>query len=242
MAQQSLASPVKPWWNPASRCVVFLLAASSIACLLLDFYGICPMRLFTVLFFLPAMFVLLALAWVNRLWGNGDLWQAVVIGLIGGLLAAIAYDLFRLPFVFAREWGLSSIIHPMPLFKVFPRFGAMILGQPVEQSSYGMLTQLLGWAYHFSNGATFGVMYMALIGNATRRHWAWGIVMALCLELGMLLTPYPGYFGIPITVRFICVTVMAHSIFGAGLGLSVHRISDYFKNLSTDPSCRLGAG
>src|SRR6476619_209257 len=115
MAQQSLASPVKPWWNPASRCVVFLLAASSIACLLLDFYGLCPMRLFTLLFFLPAMFVLLALACLDRLRGNGDLWVGVFIGLTGCLLAAIGYYLFRLPFVFAREWGLSSLISPMPL-------------------------------------------------------------------------------------------------------------------------------
>jgi len=35
-----------------------------------------------------------------------------MIGLAGGLLAAISYDIFRIPFVFAREWGIASIVPP----------------------------------------------------------------------------------------------------------------------------------
>src|SRR5690242_2235659 len=57
--------------------------------------------------------------------GDGKFCRAVVIGVIGGLLAAVAYDVFRLPFVFAKEWGIASIVPPMKRFKVFPRFGAM---------------------------------------------------------------------------------------------------------------------
>src|SRR6266404_5032687 len=159
-----VALPKKSYWNTGGRWLVFLLAASSIACLLFDFYRLCQMRLFTVFIF---------------------------------LLAALAYDTFRLPFVFAKEWGIASVIPPMKLFKVFPRFGAMILGQPIEQSSYSMTTQIVGWIYHFSNGATFGVMYVAMIGHPTRRHWVWAVVMALALELGLLLTPYPQVFNIP---------------------------------------------
>src|SRR4051812_19915737 len=107
-----VSSHGKPWWNARGRCLVFLLASSSIACLLLDFYGVCPMRLFTIMFFLPAMLILGAMAAVDRFQGNGELWRAVLIGLSGGLLAAIAYDVFRLPFVFAREWGLTSVFTP----------------------------------------------------------------------------------------------------------------------------------
>ena len=110
---------------------------------------------------------------------------------------------------------------PMNLFKVFPRLGAMILGQPIEQTTYSLSARVLGWIYHFSNGATFGVIYVAMIGNPTRRHWTWAVLMALALELGMLLTPYPQVFNIPVTVRFVIVTVAAHAIFGVGLGLTV---------------------
>jgi len=210
-----------PPWTAASRGVVFVLASSSIACLLADFYGWCPMRIFTPFIFLPAFLALLALAVGDRLRGDGQVWRAVWVGLLGGLLAAVAYDVFRLPFVFAREWGLAGIVPPMNLFKVFPRFGAMVLGEPLEQTTYAPVTQLVGWLYHFSNGATFGVMYVALVGDARRRHWAWAVLMALGLELGMLLTPYPQVFNIPVTARFVMVTVAAHAIFGVGLGFSV---------------------
>jgi hypothetical protein len=211
--------------------VVFLLAASSIACLLFDFYRLCPMRIFTLFVFAPAMVALLGFAVFDRFRGDGLLWRAVLIGFVGGLLAAVAYDVFRLPFVFSKEWGIASIVPPMNLFKVFPRFGAMVLGQPIEQSHYAITTQIVGWIYHFSNGATFGVMYVAMIGNPTRRHWAWAVAMALALEIGMLLTPYPQVFGIQVTTRFVVVTVAAHGIFGVGLGTTVRALARYFGNV-----------
>ena len=219
-------------WTARSRMVVFALAASSIACLLADFYGLCPMRIFTPFIFLPAFLVLCTLAVSDRVRGDGHVWRAVWIGLFAGLLAAVAYDVFRLPFVFAKEWGIDSIVPPMKLFKVFPRFGAMVLGQPVEQATYSQAAHIIGWIYHFSNGATFGVMYLALIGDGRRRHWAWAVVFALGLELGMLFTPYPKVFGIPLTARFVIVTIAAHAIFGAGLGLAVR----YFARRVAPPS------
>jgi hypothetical protein len=205
-------------WTIAGRTVVFVLASSSIACLLAEFYAICPMRLSTPFVFCPALLALLAFAWLDPAQGDRQLQRAVWIGLVGGLLAAIAYDLFRLPFVFAKEWGIASVIPPMNLFKVFPRFGALILGEPIEQSSYSLAARVLGWAYHFSNGGTFGIMYMALIGNPRGRRWTWAVVFALTLELGVLLTPYPAVFSIPVTSRFVLVTMAAHGIFGLILG------------------------
>jgi hypothetical protein len=184
------------------------------------------MRLFTVFFFLPALLAMLGFAFFDRQRADGQLWRAVKIGISGGLLAAVAYDIFRLPFVFAKEWGIASVVPPMHLFKVFPRFGAMILGQPIEQSSYALSTQILGWAYHFSNGATFGVMYLAIIGEGTRRHWSWAVLFAVALELGMLLTPYPSVFNIPVTPRFVVVTMAAHAIFGVGMGFAVRWLAN----------------
>ncbi len=212
-------------WTARSRGLIFVLAASSIACLLADFYQLCPMSFFTPFIFLPAFVTLCALAVLDRQRGSGHVWRAVWIGLLGGLLAALAYDAFRLPFVFAKEWGLDAIVPPMKLFKVFPRFGAMVLGQPIEQSSYSLAAQLIGWLYHFSNGATFGVMYLALIGDAQRRHWIWAVLFAMGLEMGMLLTPYPQVFNLPLTARFVIVTLAAHGIFGVGLGWATRWLS-----------------
>lgn len=178
------------------------------------------MRIFTPFIFMPALVLLFAFTVLDRLRGDRQLWRAVWIGLVAGLLAAVAYDVFRLPFVFAKEWGIDSVVPAMNLFKVFPRFGAMVLGEPIEQHGYSLAAHVIGWIYHFSNGAAFGVMYLAIVGDGGRRHWAWAVLFALVLELGMLFTPYPTAFRIPVTTRFVLATVAAHAVFGVGLGLS----------------------
>jgi hypothetical protein len=189
-----------------------------------DFYGVCPMRVFAGAVFIPAMVLLAGLALYDHWRGDGKLKRAVIIGAVGGLLAAVAYDLFRLPFVFARQWGIAGVVPALNLFKVFPAFGAMLLGQPIQQAHYSQAVQCLGWLYHFSNGLTIGIMYLALIGNGSRRHWGWAVLVALVLELGMLFTPYPHIFGIPISLRFVLVTLAAHAVFGVCLGICVKRL------------------
>ncbi|HEX8204071.1 MAG TPA: hypothetical protein VF590_26580, partial [Isosphaeraceae bacterium] len=139
------------FWSWPGRLVVFTLAATSIWCLLAEFYGVCSMRTFTLYVSLPATALLVVLTVLDLGRGDGRLFRGVIIGAAAGLIAAVGYDLFRLPFVYARAWGIATIVPPLPLYKVFPRFGAMILGQPLEQPSYSLAAILIGWAYHFSN-------------------------------------------------------------------------------------------
>ena len=152
-----------------------------------------------------------------------------MIGVVSGLTAAVVYDLFRLPFVCARAWGIDSIVPPLNLFKVFPAFGAMILGEATAQTDYSFSAYLIGWTYHFSNGMTFGVMFVAWLGEITKSRWIWGMAMAVGLELGMLLTPYPNVFGIPLTATFVGVTLAAHFLFGATMGLSARRLASNWR-------------
>ena len=211
-------------WTPAWRALVFVLAASSIWCLLAQFYGLCSMRTFTFHISIPALAVLSTLVLIDGRCGDRKFMRNILIGAAAGLIAAVAYDVFRLPFVFSKEWGLAGIVPQMPLFKVFPRFGAMILGQPFEQPAYSLAAQMVGWGYHFSNGITFGIMYAAAIGAGSRRHWAWAVLMAVGLELAMLYTPYPQMFSIIVGATFVAVTLSAHLIFGVVLGLNTRRM------------------
>jgi hypothetical protein len=219
---QSTANTSAPrdFWSPAFRLAVFLLAATSIWSLLSEFFGWLSMRSFTYFVSLPALAALCALALADRAVGTQRLWRAAVVGAIAGLAAAAAYDVFRLPFVYADALGIQGVVPSLKLFKVFPRFGAMILDQPVEQPVYSLGAQLVGWAYHFGNGLTFGIMYAALIGDAAKRHWGWAVIFAVGLELAMLFTPYPAFFGIPLTSTFVIVTLAAHLIFGIVMGLA----------------------
>ena len=218
--------PVFQWTWPG-RTLVFFLAASSIWCLLAEMYGLCGMRTFTFAILIPATVLLIVIAFADRARGDGRLWRAVLIGAAGGFLAACAYDLFRLPWVLGFANGLGPAWLRLPLFRVFPRFGAMILGQPFSpqqpDGQFTLAAHLTGWVYHFSNGITFGVMYMAMIGDAARRSWLWAVLLAAGLELAMLFTPYPGFFAIRVTALFVAVTLSAHLLFGATLGLYARR-------------------
>jgi hypothetical protein len=181
------------------------------------------MRTFTLYILIPATALLVAIAFLDLAKGDRRLFRACAIGAVGGLLAAVAYDLFRIPFVVAAADHIGPLWLRLPLYKVFPQFGAMILGQSFSpsqpESAYPALTHLVGWVYHFSNGVTFGVMYMALIGSASRRSWLWAIALAVGLELAMLVTPYTSFFGIGLTTKFVVATLTAHLIFGIALGL-----------------------
>ena len=131
------------------------------------------------------------------------------------------------------SWHIDSVVPAMPLFKVFPQFGIMILGKwgwtadafADSAASPTPAAHVVGWAYHFSNGMSFGIMYLALIGSAARRSWMWGIVMATGIEATLLLTPYAKTFGIPVTTTFVVVTMSAHVIFGAVMGLVCRRLA-----------------
>jgi hypothetical protein len=207
--------------KPLTRFVVFLLAATSIASLLGEMYRLWPMRFFTLAVFVPAGFALIALALHNRWRGDGQACRIILICAIAGFVAAVAYDIFRLPFVFSKSWGLAGVIPSLPLFKVFPLFGAMILGKADGNS---LAANVTGWFYHFSNGATFGVMYGALVNGQWRRCWPVAIVFAVGLELAMLFTPYPATFGIRVTETFVVVTLAAHLVFGVVMGLASIRL------------------
>jgi hypothetical protein len=205
------------------RAVIFALSAMSIWCLLSEFYGLCSMRTFTFFILIPAMLALIAMAILDRTRGDRRLYKAVLIGAIAGFVAACAYDIFRIPWVVGHAQQTGPDWLRLPLFKVFPRFGAMIINEPFTahqpQSEFSLAAHIIGWIYHFSNGMTFGVMYMALVGDAVKRSWLWAILMAAGLEVAMLITPYTSFFAIRMTALFIVVTIAAHVIFGIGLGL-----------------------
>src|SRR5437762_1037900 len=57
-------------WSAPGRSLVFVLAASSIGCLLAEFYGLCTMRAFTLYVSAPAMAALGALGLADRRRGD----------------------------------------------------------------------------------------------------------------------------------------------------------------------------
>ena len=92
-------------WTAPGRVLVFTLAAASIWCLLAEMYNLVDMRTFFYAILLPSTAALYGIALVDKFYGDRRLWRAVILGTLAGLIGAIAYDIFRLPFVYSNAWG-----------------------------------------------------------------------------------------------------------------------------------------
>ena len=196
----------------STRPVVFTLALLSFACLLGQFFGLWTMHVFGSWVPPPATALLIYVAYRNRdrTTGLTSAYTWIVQGAIAGVVAAVAYDLYRLPFVLTGA----------PLFKVFPRFGELLLGCTEPR----WLVHTLGWTYHFSNGAALGIMFLAMVSLFRRPSLFWGAVAwALFIEVMLLLTPYTAFFGLTLNGRFLFLTASAHLVFGLTLGYYCHR-------------------
>lgn len=186
---------------------MWLLASLSFAALLWEFYGLGKMRTFALVTFPPALIALVFLAHSST-----RLRQIIVEGAIGGVVAAIVYDIFRVPFVLAGY----------PLFAVFPKFGQMLLGIPlsIAPAKVPLEAHIIGWIYHFINGASLGIMFLAMCVSTRKSVIFWGAtVWAVGVETMLLLSPYYSFFKLKMDHgTFLVLTLSAHLVFGLVLG------------------------
>lgn len=183
-------------------------AASSIAALLLDWLGWIRMP-YTVSFLsLPAMvFLVLVTVWAGRT-QRDLLVNRLTVGAIGGLLGLVGYDLVR--------W-LVQVTIPVQFdaFAAFPTFGHLMTGKPRDAG----IALAAGWAYHLTNGLTFGVIYALVAGPA---RWWWGLVWGATLEAAMMVV-YPSLMRPQSVSDFVIVSVIGHGVFGAIVGITCER-------------------
>lgn len=188
----------------AFRLALFAIGSLSIASLLLYFFGVSTFVMLSTVLISVEFAGLVALtlyAW-RRNWTEAT--RLLLGGLWAGCLATLAYDIVRIP-----------IIHSgIPVFKAISYFGTVLL--EVEHPT--PTSELLGWTYHFSNGVSFALMYVALAaspGPITAVLWG------LLLEGAMLLTPYAEVFGYQRDARFMAITIGSHAVYGYALWLGL---------------------
>ena len=195
-----------------ARPVLWALASMSFAALLGHFYGFWSMKVFTPIVLLPATLILIYLA----ISGQAQTRFIIVQGALAGLLAAVVYDIFRVPFVLAGK----------PLFDVFPQFGQLLLYGHLVKGDHSLPVQLVGWTYHFQNGMALGIMALAMIPLSAKpmaRFWAC-VLWATGVEIFLLISPYYRYLGLHMPMKlFVPITLAAHLVFGAILGLTFMR-------------------
>jgi hypothetical protein len=184
--------------------LIFLLSTLSIGSLICYFFGYGTFaRVSSILLLIELVGLVSIAAWIHR--SNISAVQtSLIAGIWAGALATLAYDIVRVPLAHAG----------IPVFKAISYFGTIFLG--VESAT--PLSEIVGWAYHLSNGVSFGLMYAVLIpkpGPVTAVLWG------MTLEGVMLLTPYAEVFGYRRDAKFLTLTIGAHAIYGLVLWLAL---------------------
>jgi hypothetical protein len=190
-------------WEPA-LLVPLVTGSSSVASLLLYFYGIAAMGAAVKTLLIPSVGLLVAFTAWARATARLSVVQRVLAGVWAGGLATLAYDLVRVPVAWAG----------VPVFKAIAYFGTVILGTTAPN----LLSEIVGWAYHLSNGIGFALMYVSLV---SRPRWWTAIAWGLALEGAMLITPYAEVFGYRMSGQSLAISIGGHVAFGLVLWMAL---------------------
>jgi hypothetical protein len=189
---------------PYSRIAIFLVCIFSGGAVLAEVYGVASLH---DVFWFAAVptYIVLPILWA--VWRGGrraEISDAIAIGAVGGFLGTIAYDVARIPFVFAG-------------YRIFAQnasYGLWILDADYSTR----FSLVLGWIYHFANGTLFGVMYAVFMRD---RHWAWAIAWAFLLETIALVSPYGHIYHITESPFLTVVAYYGHVAYALPLGFMV---------------------
>lgn len=161
-----------------------------------------------------AKFALLpSIAVIGIVWGllyrrNDPLARPVAVGLAAGTVATIALEAIRMP-----GFWLGFMPGNLPRL-----MGVLLLNQFATGPT--LASDITGWAYHFWNGASFGLVYVLVFGTC----WRWfGAIYGALLGLGFMFSPVVsalgvGFLGLEFSKGFPVTVTLAHVAFGAVLG------------------------
>lgn len=189
--------------------ILLLLAAASVAPLIFPIAesGRSSMDVLAKIALLPAFVVLLAIV-VLLYRSNDSLAKTATAGLAAGAVATIALEAIRLP-----GFWLGFMPGNLPRL-----MGVLLLNQFASGPS--LKSDIAGWAFHFWNGASFGLIYVLVFG--TCRRWV-GAIFGVLLGFGFMLSPVVsalgvGFLGLEFSKGFPLTVTAAHAAFGLALG------------------------
>jgi hypothetical protein len=189
--------------------ILLLLAAASVSPLIFPIAesGRSTMDVLAKLALLPAATLLLITVGVLYR-GDDSLARTSAVGLAAGAIATVALEAIRLP-----GFWLGFMPGNLPRLT-----GVLLLNQFAAGPS--LKSDIAGWAYHFWNGASFGLIYVLVFG--TCRRWV-GTVFGIGLGFGFMFSPVVsalgvGFLGLEFSKGFPVAVTVAHAAFGLALG------------------------
>jgi hypothetical protein len=185
------------------RLSAFICASISLVALVSHVIGVLSMTYFLTFFGLPSVLLLLMMTAVGRWMDAGVFLSCLKVGLAAGIVATIGYDIARLLIMQTHLFNFDS-------FKSILIFGMWITHTPTSSRQ----SFIVGWAYHYWNGTSFGIMYMMAFA---RRHWLVGVVYGMLMEAAMIGL-FPMFLHIYSPAGFVTVSMAGHAVYGAVIG------------------------
>ena len=175
--------------------------------------GLAPMSALGLGLVLPTAFLLCAVAGVAAWRGHRRLYNRLLAGAAAGFVATFGLEAVR---------GISfHVFEGMP--GDLPRLlGVLLMDRFMLGPS--VLSDVVGWTYHFWNGASFGIIFAVLF---PRRSILWALVYAQVIGIGFLLSPAVeslgiGFMGLEMP-SMPATVALSHLAYGLILGALCHR-------------------
>ncbi len=161
-----------------------------------------------IVFLIPSIILLAIVIIIAAAGGYRNLNRQIAIGLLGGILATLGLEVVR-----ETGFRLGGMPGEMPQL-----MGVLMLDRFAMGPNW--LSNLIGWTYHFWNGASFGLIYSLLLGRPPS--WS-GLVYGTLIGIGLMSGPVVvamgvGHFGSQFGIGFPITVILAHFAFGLILG------------------------
>lgn len=191
--------------------ILLLLSAISPNLFVLAQAGIAELSTLAIRFLIPSVLLILISIIVSKILKYRDIGQLAISGIIAGLISTIALEIIR-----ETGFRLGTMPGDMPRL-----MGVLILNQ--YASGPDTWSDLAGWAYHFWNGASFGIIFSLLLGQS--KVWQ-GILYGILIAVGFMTSPVVKSLGIGVFglgykngFEFAATVTLAHIAFGLTLSL-----------------------
>ena len=179
--------------------------------------GIAKLSFLAVKFLIPSAAGIILLIFITRALKYKSLSKQILFGLLAGLVATVALEIIR-------EIGFRTGNMPGDMPKLI---GVLLLDRFALGPNFW--SNVTGWAYHFWNGAAFGIIFSLVFANAQR--WVavlYGILIGIVFMIGPATTTLGiGIFGLEFKdgYQFLITVTLAHIVFGSILGCTLRKFA-----------------
>ncbi len=176
--------------------------------------GLAPMSSLGLWLLIPSLLLLGIVAGVTAWRGHRRLSNRILAGAVAGFVATFGLEAVRATSFHVFE-GMPGDLPRLLGVLLTDRF---MLGP-------SLLSDVLGWTYHFWNGAAFGIIFAVLLGRGSILG---ALAYGLLVGIGFLLSPAVkslgvGFMGVEMPSMIITV-LLAHLAYGLMLGALCHKL------------------